>query len=361
MASDNQQDKSEKATPHKLNEAKKKGQVAKSTELSAVLGFLVFILFWLVLSEWLFVRVGGLFNSAFYFMGAAAGSQQSLLDWSENFFVELLSAVFPLLALLLLIGVVISLFQTGVIFSTHPLKPDLNRVNPVAGVKRLFTLKVLFELFKAICKLFAVSALLYFFALDWFDEALTLRNLSYKKYGGELNQQLIIVALMLGLLLLFLALIDYCFVKWSFAKQMRMSKKDIQDEHKKREGDPELRNKRKKKQVELSKKLSSLVNVQQADVIITNPTHVAVAVKYEPGKMLAPVVLSLGKGEFAGKIRREAKRYDIQIVRSPKLARELYKSCGVGDPIPTELFSRVAVIYRQIYKKNGLKFQRNEL
>lgn len=350
MSGGRDQDRTEQPTSHKLGEAKGKGQVAKSTEFGGVLSFVIFTLFWFSLSDWFIGSIGGVFKSAFYFFGQAGYSQQSLLEWTSSFFSAVLGLVFSLLIIILVISVVFSVAQTGFIWTTHPLKPDLNRLNLVSGFKKLFSLKSLFELFKSTVKLLSVAVLLWLFYHNWLESVLGMRYIRPNDYASEINYLLVKVSLTLGCALLFLSVIDFSFVKWMFKKQMKMSKKEVKDEYKKMEGDPELKNKRKKKQIELSRKISSLAKVREADVVVTNPTHVAVAIKFEPNTMLAPVVVSAGKGVIAAKIRKEARKHGVMLLRSPDLARALYKTTNIGNPIKPEYFPDVAAIYREIYR-----------
>jgi len=346
-------DKTEQPTSHKLDEAKGKGQVAKSTEFSAVFSFIIFVLFWFALSDWFFDSISELFKSGFYFLRQAGDSQQSLLEWTSLFFTSVIGIVFVLLFIILIISIVFSVIQTGFIWTTHPLKPDLNKLNPISGFKKIFSLKSLFELFKATVKLLSVAGLLWLFYFDWLESSLNMRYISPKNYAGEISYLIVKVSLILGCALLFLSVIDFSFVKWNFKKQMMMSKKEVKDEYKKREGDPELKNKRKKKQLELSNKISSLAKVKEADVIVVNPTHVAVAIKFDPDTMLAPIVVSSGKGIIAAQIRKEARKHGVMLYHSPQLARSLYKTTNIGNPIKSEYFLDVAKIYRKIYQEKN--------
>lgn len=346
------QDRSEKPTPHKLNKAKEKGQVARSQELSAILTALFFAVIWYGSSDLFLEAIGQLFKELI-FLSSLAKNDQFLLELITRFSGRVGEIVFPVLVVAMLIGVVISVGQTGFIWSTVPLQPDFSKLNPIKGLKKLFSVKSLFELFKACIKFVVVGAVVYIFGPDWFVDTLDLRSVEPAELGKVLSRLVFTTTLAIGALLLVFALLDFSFTRWSHTRQLMMSKKEVKDEYKNREGDPDIRKKRKQKQSELLKKIMGLGKVKDADMVIVNPTHVAVALKYDLNSMLAPELICCGKGFLAAQIRKRANRYGVFVIRKPALARALYRDVQIGSAIGAKHYDQVAVIYRDMYKQRG--------
>lgn len=347
-----EQNKNEQPTPHKLSEAKKKGQVAKSTEFTGIVGLLLILPFLYALSGWLIDSVSHSFRTALLSVGVMGKSNgDALISWIWHYITEGGMVVLPVLFLAMLAGILLTLVQTGFIWTSDPLKPDIKRLNPVANLKKLFSKKILFESAKALIKLGAFSVLAWWFGADLYHATADFRYMLPDHFASSLSQLLFLTGLVVGAILLLFALADLAFVKWSFLQQMKMSVREIKDEHKKREGDPELKAKRRKSQQELLKRLAGLAKVRNADVIITNPTHFAVAIRYRPEEMLAPEVLVSGRGFFAALIRKQARKYSILIKQDPPLARLLYRQCRIGGPIVAESFEAVAEIYRVLWRE----------
>ncbi|MCG3723686.1 EscU/YscU/HrcU family type III secretion system export apparatus switch protein [Vibrio cincinnatiensis] len=347
-----EQNKSEQPTPHKLSEAKKKGQVAKSTEFTGIVGLLLILPFFYALSGWLIDSVANVFRMGLLSVGVMGKSNSdALISWAWHYLTKGGMVVLPILFLAMFAGVLLTLVQTGFIWTSEPLKPDIKRLNPVANLKKLFSKKILFELTKVLIKLSIFIMLAWWFGADIYYATTDFRYMLPDHFASSLSQLLFLTGLVVGVVLLLFALADLAFVKWSFLQQMKMSVREIKDEYKKREGDPELKVKRRKSQQELLKRLVGLSKVKNADVIITNPTHFAVAIRYRPEDMLAPEVLVSGRGIFAALIRKQARRYSILIKQDPPLARLLYRQCRVGGPIVTESFEAVAKIYRVLWRE----------
>ena len=348
MSENQDQDKSEQATPFKLKEAHKKGQVAKSMEVNSFLTLLIFTACFLALSasmgESIIVELRRIFLSA----GQLSFDQSAVEQWMASMLVNSFASFSPLFLALVVTAVLATLLQTKPVFSTFPLKPDFKRLNPAQGFKKIFSMKTLYELIKSIIKLICFGVLIYW-GLSWLiDETLTLYQKSPQLIFSHLLRLFSLVAFTLLAILLPIALVDLLFTRWEFAKKMRMSRREVKDEYKKREGHPEVKSKQKEIQRELLKKATSLGQVKDSDVVITNPTHFAVALKYDPKTMLAPTIVSMGKGPLAWKIKRLAFKYRKPIVRNPKLARHLYRLGKLDQPIPNESFSECAPIFRWV-------------
>ncbi|WP_019677336.1 EscU/YscU/HrcU family type III secretion system export apparatus switch protein [Arsukibacterium perlucidum] len=340
------QNKTEKPTPFKLSEAQNKGQVSKSLELNALVTSLCFI----GLVAMLFAQLAW----------ALEAESRRLLILASDFmwtgknltalFTELTSKVLglfaPAIIIFIIAAIAVTISQTGFVFTSHPLKPDFTKLNPATGFKLLFAIKILFDLVKNALKI------AFFFIVIWFTYPWFISEVSIAMQGSAAQLPDLWVALFIKMALLAAVmavpfmLSDFLFTRWDFLNKMRMSTKEVKDEHKKREGDPQIRSKQKQLQRELLKKTAALQAVQQADVIIVNPTHIALALHYDKDKMPAPRVVAMGKGELAGKIREQGRRFGIPIIQNKRLARRLYKSTQLGSLVPVDSFADLAPIFR---------------
>ncbi|NVJ62227.1 MAG: EscU/YscU/HrcU family type III secretion system export apparatus switch protein [Gammaproteobacteria bacterium] len=343
-------DKSEEATPFKLREARKKGQVAKSIELNN--WFMLFSFSVGIIALWSMIASGferHLFDF-FKMAGQISADQGSMVRLFEISSMELLSVFGGLIILLTVTAVLSNILQTKPLFSTHPIKPDFTKLNPAKGFKKLFNRKVLFELLKALLKtvmLFIVAYMIVYVFIDDFYKV----SFSQK---DTLTSNILFILLKIALVLLAMMVItlimDWIFSTKDFARQMRMSKRDVKDEHKRHEGHPEVKSKRREIQKELLKKSASIKNIKDSDVIITNPTEFAIALKYNKNSMVAPKVIAKGKGKFAAKIRKKAAEFNKPILRRPPLARKLFRECDIDGFIPPDSFQEVAKVYQSLMK-----------
>jgi len=342
-------DKSEPASPFKLKEAKNKGQVAKSLELNSLLvimGFLFVIYLWgeQFIYQDLAVKSHILKSSHMLNYEPAR-----LMNWVGSIFRELFMIFLPLIAFLMLIAVISNLIQTGFIFSFFPIKPDLKRISPVAGFKRLFSTKLLFEAFKNIVKLLIFSSILYFALSSLMPKLVGLMQMNPDYYPAQVLSMIVEVIMKILFGLVIIALLDAMYTKWDFAKKMKMSPREVKDEVKRREGDPLLRAKIKELQRETAKRRESLSRVPDADVLITNPTHISVALKYKRKDMKTPILLAKGAGDLALRMKKMAKKNDVPIVENKFLARKLFNELSIDDSIRPEHFGKIAEVYANLY------------
>lgn len=352
---ENQADKSQEATPYKLAEARKKGQVGKSMEfvsissLIVMLGALILIL----------PSMGKVLVLDFTYwlqnvnqMVEAPGLIGVHLSRFISDIVKLLGAV---IACGILATIIFNILHAGVVFSFFPLKLDFSKLNPANGLKKIFSAKGLFELFKVVFKLIFIAGSIVFVWGQIKGRILYLKSLSLYAVLEVWKSSFVILVITFSLLFMAFALFDLWYSKRDFAKKMRMSTRDIKDEYKRREGDPEIKNKRKKNMQSLIKNVMGLSGLKNADVIITNPTHVAVALQYRANTMALPKVVVKGKGFLAKIIMKRAASYGIPIMRIPPLARSIYKECEINNPIPIEEQYAVAKVYKDIVKMPGMK------
>jgi flagellar biosynthetic protein FlhB len=336
-------DRSEAATPHKLGEARKRGQVPRSAELASAGALMAGIVYF---NAHGLESLQALFRfDRMLLVHAGSGGEASaawLWQLTERAIAGAFGVMAPALAVLVTVAVAANLVQTGALLSGHPLKPDWQRINPAQGLRRLFSARTLLDALRACMKL-AVLGWLTLAALKGlyfsFREVADLSTLAYfRKAVGEIAS----LGLQLGAALLVFALLDVGYSRFEFARKMRMSRRELRDEFKHREGDPRIRSRMRELRRGLLKRMQSLRNVSKADVVVTNPTHVAVALRYKRGQPGAPVVVSKGRGGLAAAIRALAARRRIPVVRHPSLARALDEKCALDLPIPAELYADVA-------------------
>ncbi|MEO0575466.1 MAG: EscU/YscU/HrcU family type III secretion system export apparatus switch protein [Pseudomonadota bacterium] len=347
-------DKTEQATPQKLREARKKGQVSKSQEINSLLitaGFFVgLLLFWPSVSAEGLALVRRVIRLGIRTDASPERAQQMF----ESIAVQSFTVVLPLLLVIVVMALLANILQTRFVFSTHPLKPDFTRLNPAQGFKKLFSRKALFDLFKSLLRLILLLVLVLVVGraiLLWLSSGATLGLQS----PGDFLVGLLIQSMLLLLLVMSpIVFLDWIFTRYYFAHQMKMSRREVREELKRYEGAPEIRSKRKELQNALRQKSGSLRLVKDADVIITNPVHVAVALRYVRGESVAPVIVAAGGGELAAKIKKLGRKYRKPILRRPPLARALSDHGEVGRSIPVAYYAGVADVYRWLYQQKEM-------
>ena len=343
------QDKTEQPTQYRLDEARKQGQVAKSADLVGALGLAAFAVTLLMTAAAITVALAEATRQVIGLAGAKPGIGTGLGVWIGSLYSGLLQHLMPLVLALVVVAVVANLVQTGPIFSAHPIKPDFKRMHPSNAVKRLISMRGVWELGKLVVKLLLLTAVAYMAVLAAPHLVGEVAASSPQRLPALLLDKVWRTSLWLLLVLGIMALADLLFVRRDHLKRMRMSRRELRDEVKRRDGDPEVKSKQKKKLRELLKKVRALPRAGDADVILTNPTEYAVAVQYRPKTMRAPVVLAKGRGFLAARVRNFASRNGVPIIRMPSLARALYKDCEIDGPVPEALYGQLAPVYRQLY------------
>ena len=344
-------ERTEKATPKKRREAREKGQIFKSTDL--VTAFSLLVMFGLLAVAGKLI-VGELTNFQLRYFGAGdsipdvmngAAAQSILQDAYLHFVIIML----PVLGVALIAGIIFNLLQVGVLFSSKAMQPQFSRINPIEGFKRIFSKKTLIDLLKMLVRITVIVKVGY----DAFNEQMTkvpalmqMDLITSAKAGWDI---LIAVAFKLAIALAILGPIDY-FLQWrQYEKDLMMTKQEILDEYKLTEGDPKIKGKIRQKQRQMSS-MRMMQAVSQADVVITNPTHFAVALSYKEGESNAPVIVAKGQDYLARKIREKAQELNIEIVENKSVARHLYFFCDIGDEVPEEMYQAVAEILAYVYR-----------
>lgn len=345
-------EKTEKATPQKRQESKRKGQVAKSAEVPAALIMLGGIMLLNFLGGWILDRLLAIFQINFTQYIGWEWSPENIRTLFEQMTFNAIMITAPIMIIAMVFGFLGNYIQVGSLFTTEPLKMKLERLNPIEGAKKIFSMRALVELVKSLLKI-AIIGFAAFNVLWSAKEELFL--LSQKSIGDSLSfigSLVFKVGMVASIILLVLAIMDYMYQKYEFEKGIRMSKQDIKDEFKKAEGDPLIKSKIKERQRQMSMN-RMIQDLPNADVLITNPTHYAIAIKYDAETMEAPMVIAMGKDHLALKIKEKAKELEIVIMENKPLARALYNQVEIGDYVPEELFLAVAEVLAYIYRLKG--------
>lgn len=344
-------DRNHAATPYKLAKAHERGQVAKSPDVISAVVF-VSAMVYLTWQGWPVWR--DLFRlDQLLLLQAGRIEVTSTVMWSliQRMIRDTLLLAAPFLAALVISAVVGNLVQTGPIFSAEPIKPDWERINPVAGFKRIFSMRTLFLAGRALLKLLLLSLVVYFALKGLLPQFFHLAGLSALGAVRALLDDFASVGLRLGGMLALIALLDLIYTRYEFAKKMRMSNKEVKDEAKHREGDPRIRARLRELRREMLKRSLALRKTRHADVLITNPTHVAVALRYVHGEMNAPQLVAKGRGFMAAAMRQIAARHRIPVVQSPSLARALYRELGIDQHVQPDLYASVARIIVWVFAR----------
>lgn len=345
-----EEEKTEEPTSKKIDDAREKGNVPKSQEVGSFVTLVIALTVLMFMFGFIFDRIFVLYSYYQNFIGVEI-TKNVVISLTLQSLKEILLMVLPIAISVAIGGILAAVMQFGFVFSTESITPDLKKLDPIKGLKNLLSLKKLIESIKTILKVAAVFAIAFYFLLDFTKESPHTVFFDIVSQLEWLEEKMILlIAIMLSLFLV-LALIDLVFVRYNYFKDLRMSKQEIKDEFKQMEGDPQVKARIKRAQMEMSQK-RMMQEVPDADVVITNPTHYAVAVRYDKSKESAPVVMAKGVDFLALKIKEIAMQNRVQIVENPPLARQLYKSCDIGKMIPETLYKAVAEVLAFVYQSS---------
>lgn len=352
---DSEQDESQKTedpTPKKLEESRKKGQVALSKEMNNWLmlasGTLVVIFVGPGVMTKLRVLLRGYLMHADS-MSIAPGNMRQLLGDS---FSEVFSIMTLPITLLVIVAFLAPFIQVGAIFAPEVIKPSLEKISPAKGFTRLFSKRSLAEFVKGLCKLGIITGIGVMLLSPFYSSVDRMVGLAIPDTLAEIKFMLIRMMTGILIVLLLMAVADLLYQRWEHYKKMRMSRQELKDEYKQSEGDPHVKSRLRQLRHERAR-ARMMQNVPEADVVITNPTHFAIALKYKQGEMVAPVCIAKGQDNIALKIREIAEEHEIEIYENPPLARSLYEVVEVDQEIPQEMYKAVAEVISYVFKKQG--------
>lgn len=348
--SDSQQERTEEATEKRRREFREKGQVAQSKELGMGLQLSAALLLWFFYASmfWEGIEkvVGGIWSQA----GERAVTPESMLDLMGVIMTEVTLLLAPPLLVVLLIGAASTLAQVGFLFTAKPLAPDLNKINPIQGLGRMFSKRSLVEMVKSLIKVLVVGWVAYQTLEGYFEQALHLSEHDLVETVAFMGQVAAMVLFKCSGILILLGILDFFYARWEMEEKMKMTKQEQKEEHKETEGNPQVKAKVRSIQQAMARK-RMMAEVPTADVVVTNPTHLSVALAYRQGEMAAPKVVAKGADELALRIRTIARENKVPIVENKPVARALYK-IELEHYVPEELYKAVAEILAYVY---GLK------
>ncbi len=347
-------EKTEKPTSRKLKKARDEGQVAMSKEIATAIIFICGFLALKVFGGYMYDGVAELVRHDFLMLQDIDNifAKQYIVALVPYILAKILLICLPIFAVVMLIGVVTNVVQVGWNPTSKPLMPKFNRLNPLSGFKRIISVNSLLELIKSLFKLLFVFYVIYNGIEDELPVIRTLMFMNLSRGFIYVAELCVDLGIRVGIYFLIIAALDFAYQKYSHIKKLKMSKQEVKDEYKSTEGDPFIKGKIRQKMRQISMR-RMMQEVPNADVIITNPTHYAVAIKYDRDKASAPVVLAKGVDHLARRIKDVAKENKVEIVENRPLARALYNTVDIGKEIPPELYQAVAEVLAFVYKLRG--------
>ncbi|MBI4577928.1 MAG: flagellar biosynthesis protein FlhB [Planctomycetes bacterium] len=342
-------EKTEQPTPRRQQEAREKGQVARSQDLShAVLLLVAFGALW-YLGPPLMGELMALHVQVFQHLGDAELDPVNAVGYASRGLALLTRMVLPFALVLFVAALLVNLLQVGFVFAVDPLMPDIAKLDPIKGFTRIFSLRAMVRLAASILKILVISAVLWAGMSGELGHLFGLMDTGVSAILGYTNRAIWDVGMQAAAAVLVLALLDLSYQRWQFQQEIRMSKEEVKDELKRMEGDPKIRERRRALARQLVMK-RMMARVKEAEVVVTNPTHYAVALAYEPERMEAPVVVAKGRDLVALRIRDLALEHRIPIVEKPPLARALHDACEPGQEVPPQLYQAVAEVLAYVWE-----------
>lgn len=342
-------EKTEEPSQHRIDEFRKKGDVASSRELTSVLVLAASLLTLSLSLVYVYEEMAKYIEWLYTLDIASAYTEKSLNTIATKTIMVALKCGAPVMCTAMCVGILVQIAQIGFLYSPEILELNFERINPINGIKKLFSLQSLFEAIKGVIKFLVILGVVYFYLKDDISHYNGFMHLEFFQsflYGKEL---LIKLAFAIIMALGGVAIIDFAYQKLTYQRKIRQTKQEIKQEAKEQDGNPEIKQRIRQMQREMAKK-RMIKDVKTADVIITNPTHISIVLKYDQENMVSPMIIGKGQDFMALKIREIAKEYNIPIVENVLLARTLYKTVKVGSPVPRNLYKAVAEVLAFVYK-----------
>lgn len=351
-------EKTEEPTSKKLEDARKEGQVAKSKEIANAFSILALFL---ILKIYL-----GNMGISFIESFQAVYSQipdaikmyngnlptEAIMVIVRSMMIQLIVIVAPVFLVGFVVAFICDVVQVKWKPTTKPLQPKLSKLSPLKGFKRIFSSNSLMELLKSLAKLLVIGYMVYSYLKGRAGQIFLLYDITLNQAIGLVGEIVVDLGIRIAAVYMVIAFLDFGYQKWKFKEDMRMTKQEVKDEYKNQEGDPQVKGKQKQRMREASMR-RMMQQLPEADVVITNPTHYAVAIKYDPDKYDAPYVIAKGENYLAQRIKDIAKENDIEIVENKPLARMLYANVEIGELVPPELYQAVAEVLAFVYHLKG--------
>lgn len=350
-------EKTEPATDKKLRDARDEGKVAKSKELTAAFDLIVLFLVLKVFMSFVGEKLLGFFSYIYNRMPDFLNETQkdmssvTVRNFMNDIILQFLLTCLPFFIFGVVVTILVSIVQVGWKVTTKPMAPKLDKFNPINGFKRIFSKDAIFELIKSVLKIGVILYMAYSSIKSHQNDIFILYELPLKRAVALVGDIIINTGLKISIVYLIVGIVDYIYNKHKFNEDMKMTKQEVKDEFKNTEGDPAIKGQQRKRMQEAAQR-RMMQDVPKADVVITNPTHFAVAIKYDADTNQAPVVTAKGQDYVAMKIKEIARDNNIRIVENKPLARMLFHNVELGAEIPPELYQSVAEILAMIYKEN---------
>jgi flagellar biosynthetic protein FlhB len=361
MSGQSGSERTEKPTRKRKEKAREQGQIARSNELN--IAFSVIVLFAVLYAVWdRFVfsatQMMEKYLSSEFLVGTSAMiGKTTVMHVYGQALTDGFHILWPILLLAVLSGVLVHVMQTGFLLTAEPLKPKLNRINPIEGFKRIFSSRTLAELFKSTIKAASLGYLVYSVYSGILTGFPAMVRMDIEGAFLQVMHTALKLGIQMGAVLGVVAALDFFYQRRKHEKDLMMTKQEVKEEYKQIEGDPKIKGRIRQKQRQMSR-LRMMRRLEEADVVITNPTHYAVAVRYKEHEDKAPVVLAKGKDQVALRIREKAKALDIEIIENRPVAQALYKSCELEQEIPNEMYQAVAEILVYVYRMKNKRERR---
>ncbi|WP_318433093.1 flagellar biosynthesis protein FlhB [Photobacterium leiognathi] len=354
MSQSSAQDKTEKATPQKIRKAREQGQIPRAKDFTAATIFIAVIVFFYFQMNIIWQALNGVFQLNMTLSHDDLRSPWLAIEALGTSLAIIIQLLLPLFALIFITAIASSLLLGGWLFYPAGVLPKLSKIDPIAGIKRMFSTRSLVELLKSTLKVCVIFLLLYLYLDANLSRLLGMQNLPLKQGVSLIMTILFHGILLMGVALFLFGLIDIPYQKWAHAKELKMTKQELKEEFKTNEGNPEIKQRIRQIQQQFARRKIDKA-VPKADVVIVNPTHYAVAIKYDTTLSEAPFVVAKGIDEAAMHIQTIAKQHDVEILRSPPLTRAIYHSTQIEQAIPSQLYVAVAHILTYVLQLKAFR------
>ncbi len=341
-------EKTEAATPKKKEKAREDGQVAKSVEVTTAIMLITLFVTLKVWAPEMGSRLIKIIQKAFSLISIKEMNLKIALEIYTDFMLDGAIIVLPIFGMSIISAVIANLIQVGWKPTGKPLLPKLNRLSPIQGFKRLFSIKVLVDLVKSILKVLIILLIVYFEIRDYENLIIMFYELPVFEAYGMIGNIVLDIGIQIGIYFIIIAGLDFAYTKFKHEKDLKMTKQEVKDERKMIDGNPEIKARIRQRMREAAMR-RMMQDLPKADVIITNPTHFAIGIEYNEENGAAPKVIAKGADLMAARIREKAKEYEIELVENKPLARTLYYTVDIGEEIPAELYQAVAEVLAFVY------------
>lgn len=346
------EDKTEKATPKKRRDQRKEGNVLQSKEIVTAVSVLGIFSIVRILAEFLMKNLLSFTARIYEQSGTYEVNADNLMGLVVDILTVIVIVVGPVCLAAMLLGIIPTIAQTKGLFTMKAMKPKFSRLNPLEGIKRMFSMQALAGIVKGLIEVIAIGVLVFDEIRDRLPKILSLMDVGVMQGIAYAALSIYDLVMTICIVLVFVAAADFLFQWWQFEKKLKMSKQEVKDEFKQMEGDPQIKSKIKQRQQEMARN-RMMQEVPTADVVIRNPTHYAVALRYDQDKNRAPQVIAKGKDYLALKIVQIAEANNVYCMENPPLARALYAQVDLGREIPYELYDAVAEVLTVVYKETN--------